>query len=66
MRPVNDSDTNFHNCHECGKREKWNDNWSWAFEFFGKGYSGWEIDRCFCSDICYNNWKNKKKKQNIK
>lgn len=28
MRAVNDDDdVNFYNCHECNKREKWNEKW---------------------------------------
>ena len=63
MRPVNDDDINFYICHQCNKREKWNDKWGWAYQFFGEGYSGYEIERRFCSEVCYNNWKNKKMKK---
>ncbi len=66
MRLVNDSDTNFHDCHQCGKREKWNDFWCWCYEVFGKGYSGYEIVRRFCSDECHTNWKSDKRKKKKK
>ena len=47
-----------HKCYVCGKQDHWNDDWSCVEIAHGKGYEGWEENRNFCSDKCFNKYEN--------